>query len=250
MKQFLESMSTVIRTRLETAEGGAKDALEAAIRVAERMGAAEPAIPSHFVECLKDAAETTRRLGWAFRDLLALPWEFEEGDVLGNILGNVAAVEVVGYVGAQDSRLMDVEYERLLDASTEFAELAEIAESEIRWQDSARETISAVGAFRSGAAAVLETLLAADIVREAYDDPELEEISEGASRTEEAFHAILKAECLKRVPDLVEIVRSRLGSANDREIAFELNQEPGHVFNLALEAMKAAAEAFMATKTA
>lgn len=56
MQQFLADMSAVVSTRLETAEGGAKGALEAALRIACRME--QDAKPIHFVRRLDRMARS------------------------------------------------------------------------------------------------------------------------------------------------------------------------------------------------
>ena len=224
MKQFLADMSAVIRTRLGSAEGGAKNALEAALRAAERMGSVEDADPVDFVACLRKAADASIDLGWAARDVVLEDWG-------GVSMGFVVASEVAGVTAKHDT---------LFEAADEFGELAKIAERDIDTPQIASidpRLIEGIGVFRrSGEIGALVDCLTEAAFGEALTEPDMPE------HADEAFLAAVRRECSGRVPDIAGHVRTRLPKATDGVVAVGLVYgELSHSAIASIAAAKAAA---------
>lgn len=201
MKQFLDSVTAVFHTRLQTAEGGAKDALEAALRTADRMGSVEGA---DLAACLRKAADASLDLAWAAHDLALEDWG-------GVSMGFVAASEVAG---------VSAKHGLLFEAAEEFAKLAKLAE----WSIDNPQVVSidprlieGLGAFRrSGDLGALADCLTEAAFGEALTDPDMPEDAD------EAFLAAVRRECSMRIPEIAGHVRSRLTEATDGVVAVGL----------------------------
>ena len=200
-----ETIAAVARTRLETADGGAKAALESVLRIA----ADTP--PSEFVATLSQALDKAVSLCFHFEPITFAEWWARLREVAG------PDVEAVPY-DWDFIRALASELGSVLHVATQETELGVHEDWDAPWAWIDDELLEAVAALRSGDDAPLAAWLEREAFTAAMDDQTLLD----AAGVSDIGHVL--DECTKLVPAVVESVRLRLPEATDGMVAGEITE--------------------------